>query len=244
MDNAAAYAQSLLLPSHEQTTTIEKRYFLDEFSKEIIDIETVICGLIQLEQKSIKMAAFCLSSRPIAQELTNAVCFNHIFVSIILDSSSLSLTGKLFSKELAIELPNLHLYLYQSPKQGIMHHKFIIFEKTLFDKTILFEGTLNFSHAALYNNNETVRITENKKEVEGFLKAFEKIQTKSYRIQGIQKKENKKEGFITTDPLSYGFYNNPLLNICQQLHNGLCVKNFFQNKYKTYQCHEPSFAMQ
>ncbi len=187
---------------------IEQRYFLKQGTvTPEVNILELLCELITTEQKSIKVAAFCLSCRPIAQALGSAAIKNNISVTIVIDPSSLTYTNKFFTKELPLDHPNIHLYIYQMDHQGCMHHKFMLFESTLDNRSLIFEGTLNFSYSALKYNNETVRITENKDEYNAFTKAFEELKTNALHITGTRFFEelfgNKKEGFITTDPLSY-----------------------------------------
>ena len=183
---------------------IEQRYFLQQGTiTPDIDLLELLCELILSEKTSIKVAAFCLSSRPIARALGLAATQNGIPVTIVIDPSSLKYTSKFFSKELPIDHDNIHFYIYQIDSQGCMHHKFMLFESTLDNRSLVFEGTLNFSYSALKYNNETVRITENYREFQLFGQAFDEIKRNALHIKGIKIFDNKKEGFITTDPLSY-----------------------------------------
>ncbi len=200
-----SYAYTLEKLAPLPNLSIDKRYFTNQgvVSPEDIDLLKLLCELISSETKSIKVAAFCLSYRPITQALGIAATKHNVRVIIVLDPSSLTYASKFFSKELPIDHENVHLYIYKMERQGCMHHKYMIFENTLDNRSLIFEGTLNFSYSALKHNNETVKISENKKEYKAFETSFEELKNNSLHIKGIKNIENLKENFITTDPLSY-----------------------------------------
>ncbi|MFZ5953661.1 MAG: phospholipase D-like domain-containing protein [Candidatus Dependentiae bacterium] len=125
------------------------------------DIQKTLIDLINKEQKSIKIAIYSFTDKEIAQALITA---HHkgINVQIVCDCSCLQTK---FSKIALLAQQGIKTYIYSPIQENIfindlMHHKFVLFEKNIFDKPLLWTGSFNFTKSANNKNQENVIIMD------------------------------------------------------------------------------------
>jgi len=107
----------------------------------------LIINTIKNSEKSIFVAAYSFTSKPIADALVEAYQ-NGIDVKIVLDKSQRTAKYSAF-----LEVKNLGIPIRINSKYAIMHNKFMIV-----DGKILQTGSFNYSQAAENNNAENVLI--------------------------------------------------------------------------------------
>lgn len=150
------------------------------------NIKKVLIDLIDAEQKAIKVTAFMVTDKDIAQALINALC-RGIAVEVITDGNS---SKDRFSKISMLKDANITVYTYQPQSSGIvndiMHHKFIVFKDNIHHKSLLWTGSFNLTRSANERNHENVLIVEEPRLVEQYEKRFE-------HLKAIIEKSNKEE---------------------------------------------------
>jgi len=114
---------------------------IDLFSPED-NIQQVLIDLIDKEKKCIKIAMYYLIDPKIIQALTTAIETRNVAVDVIVDPTCPE-------KGLESLYPIAHIYVYDI-KNGIMHHKFILFTGL----KVLGEGSYNFTYSAQHRNRE------------------------------------------------------------------------------------------
>ena len=107
----------------------------------------LIINTIKNSEKSIFVAAYSFTSKPIADALVEAYQ-NGIDVKIVLDKSQRTAKYSAF-----LEVKNLGIPIRINSKYAIMHNKFMIV-----DGKILQTGSFNYSQAAENSNAENVLI--------------------------------------------------------------------------------------
>ena len=107
----------------------------------------LIINTIKNAEKSIFVAAYSFTSKPIANALIEAYQ-NGVDVKIVLDKSQRTAKYSAF-----LEVKNLGIPIRINSKYAIMHNKFMIV-----DGKILQTGSFNYSQAAENNNAENVLI--------------------------------------------------------------------------------------
>ncbi len=108
---------------------------------------TLIINTINNAEKSILVAAYSFTSKPIADALIEAY-HNGVDVKIVLDKSQRSAKYSSF-----LEIKNLGVPVRISSRYAIMHNKFMIV-----DDKIVQTGSFNYSQAAENHNAENVLI--------------------------------------------------------------------------------------
>lgn len=137
----------------------------------IIDL---LINCINHEQRSIKMAIYMITQKAVAQALLAAYT-RGVQIEIITDT----FCSKSESSAIALlERYRIPIYVYVGCSGGakisdIMHHKFIIFEKNVQDKSLVWTGSFNVTHSAQRNNQENVVIMSDMPTVQQFATHFE-----------------------------------------------------------------------
>lgn len=173
--------------------------------------QEILCTLIQAEREKISIAAFSFTNSIIAQELVKAKK-RGVVVEIIADGqNSINEYSKIpFLKENKIALwiypseqfhentPRSCVRAYENlmcnacpaepdeslkiPAAGIMHDKFMIFKRSLLNKSILWTGSYNFTRSANNKNQENVIVTEDPDLIKSYREQFEKIKQRCIRL--------------------------------------------------------------
>ncbi|MCL5875952.1 MAG: phospholipase D-like domain-containing protein [Candidatus Dependentiae bacterium] len=153
------------------------------------NIKKILIDLIDAEQKAIKVTAFMVTDKDIAQALINAQC-RGIAVEVITDGNS---SKDRFSKIPMLKDSKITVYTYQPQSSGIvndiMHNKFIVFKDNIHHKSLLWTGSFNLTKSANDRNHENVLIVEEPCLVEQYEKRFEYLKT---TIKKTDKEEFKK----------------------------------------------------
>lgn len=157
----------------------EKKGYLVLFSPDDNIYDTLLY-LIEHEQQEIQIAIFNFTDVIIAQALAAAI-ERGITVSIITDRGCLL---EKYSKIDDVFKSGAHIYAYnpnwdKKKRTGIMHHKFIIFNKNINNLSLVWTGSYNFTKSARYHNQENVVILNRSGATRKFKNQFERMRTKS-----------------------------------------------------------------
>ena len=146
-----------------------------------------------------------LTDKSIAQALIDAKA-RGVRLEIIANGAS---SREKFSKINMLKDAGLMVYLYEPKNESgmfseIMHHKFLVFEKNVHDKALLWTGSFNLTKSANERNHENVVIIQEPALVEQYDKKFDQIkeaiiknnkesnmQTKKYTYQKNKRKKNR-----------------------------------------------------
>lgn len=155
------------------------------------NVQEILVQLIEQEKKSIKIAIFSFTDGKIAQTLINARR-RGVQVEVIVDVTGLR---DKFNKIEALTANGIKVMIYD-PKNNsiyndIMHHKFVIFENNIGDKSLLWTGSYNFTRSATLNNQENVLILDEIHLIQKYARQFEllKDRTRNQTILASNKKK-------------------------------------------------------
>lgn len=166
--------------------------------------KNILRGLIQAtsSEGSISVAAFRFTEKEIAADLIEA--HNRgVLVEIVFDPGAV--TSTFYSLAFALSEAGIAVFQYQpvgltpvSQRNGdngdnsevvqrityptIMHQKTMIFKNTCGGKNIVAFGSLNFTTAGCYGNEEAVQVRNKPEVVDAFATHFEKLKKRSYLI--------------------------------------------------------------
>ena len=161
--------------------------------------KNILRGLIQgtASEGSIKVAAFRFTEKEIAADLMEA--HNRgVSVEIVFDPGAV--TSTFYSLAFTLSEAGISVYQYQpvgltpvSQRNGeeyemriayptIMHQKTMVFKNTCGGKNIVAFGSLNFTTAGCYGNEEAVQVRNKPEIVQAFAEHFEKLKKRSYLI--------------------------------------------------------------
>lgn len=155
-------------------------------------IQKVLLGLIAEEKKNIFIAAFTLTNMEIAQALIKAHR-RGVKVAVIVDGDKMR---ESYSKVPLLYEAGITVYFYPKDKKererfykSLMHHKFMIFERSIIDHPILVTGSYNYTRSAETSNQENVVILSDSEVVNSFKKHFEVLKGRCRRINAPHKIE-------------------------------------------------------
>ncbi len=141
------------------------------------NIKKILIDLIDAEKAGIKVTAFMLTDKDIAQALIDARQ-RGIKVEVITDGNS---SKDRFSKVGMLKDAKITIYHYEPQSKGmvndIMHHKFIIFKDNIHHKSLLWTGSFNLTKSANDKNHENVVVIEEPCLVEQYDKRFDYLKT-------------------------------------------------------------------
>lgn len=163
--------------------------------------KNILRGLIQGTESegSIKVAAFRFTEKEIAADLIEA--HNRgVSVEIVFDPGAV--TSTFYSLAFTLSEAGIAVFQYQpvgltpmSQRDGqdsdivqriayptIMHQKTMVFKNTCGGKNIVAFGSLNFTTAGCYGNEEAVQVRNKPEVVNAFAAHFEKLKKRSYLI--------------------------------------------------------------
>ena len=138
------------------------------------DVKSVLIGLINQEKKHISLAIFTLKDKDISQALIDAYD-RKVSIEIVTDRTTYMSD---YSKIPLLAKKNITIYIYPQLKNidkaaaSLMHNKFIIFDSSMYGKTILWTGSFNLSRAASYNNQENVIILDDPSLITAYAQRF------------------------------------------------------------------------
>lgn len=141
-------------------------------------IRETLISLIKAETRSIKVAAYVFTDKEVADALLEAKN-RGIKIELVIDAGALYSTRSVALKKLRKGMP---IYLYHCPDDGIMHNKFIIFERNVQHKPVLWTGSYNFSYSAQDKNRENVLIISTTLIVQAYLQEFEQLKKDAFPL--------------------------------------------------------------
>ncbi len=158
------------------------------------NIRQYIIELIKNEQKEIKIAIYSFSDKYIMQELIKAKKRN-VKIDIILDSSNLydrpEKIFALYNNGINLSVFNTSALMKKKSKSKksllpLMHHKFIIFEKNINNKSILLTGSFNLTYSANVLNCENIVILDDVLLLELYNSEFNNIKKNSSPLENYK----------------------------------------------------------
>lgn len=183
--------------NHSRTPTYRAAQILIESNKPVQkalfspddNIEEVLLALIDDEKEHISMAAFSFTSALIAQALMRAAS-RGVKVEVVADGKN---SNTNYSKVHLLEDHGVPVWVYPGPQSsakhartGIMHHKFLIFRKTLNGRSLLCTGSYNFTRSANDINQENVIIVDDPALIKSFTQQFEVLKKRSRILNPTQ----------------------------------------------------------
>lgn len=140
------------------------------------EIKYILLGLIEHEQKSIKIASFRFTDGDIAEALVKAAKKN-VMIQLISDFECPLLK---YSKIPLLMQAGIDIRVFpvkgtQRDFRPLMHNKYMIFERNLLNTSVIVSGSYNFTYAAHRHNKENMMVSNHKKITDAFKKAFEEL---------------------------------------------------------------------
>jgi len=165
-------------------------------------IQQLLLYLIKEEKKSIRLAAYSFTDADVAQALIDAM-HRGVSIELIVDPGCiLDKFGKvrdLREKGITIFIydPNHNKKNKNSFITSIMHNKFILFERNLLDKTLIWTGSFNFTKSAHLRNQENVIVFEDDQMMVKYAQQFDRLKTRAHapkkkKSTAVANKRNRK----------------------------------------------------
>jgi|GEM_PF-5429906 len=129
---------------------------LQAFATPYDNVRQVLVSLIKCEQRSIKIASYFLTDKVVAKALKKAQQRN-VSVTIIVDHSML--TSNRPTSTLCDLAAAVDLYIFRPMSRGLMHNKFVLFERNINNNSVTWTGSYNITMSAQDYNFENVIIT-------------------------------------------------------------------------------------
>lgn len=169
--NHAIIAQQLLIKASAPI----KEVFFPPRDK----VRPLLRGLIEAEQKSISMAMYSLTDEKIALSLIEAHQRN-VKIEIVTD---LTQSAEKYSRIPLLRSAGICIYTFprrgqldkQQPWPPLMHNKFTIFHKSLENRSILVNGSLNLTQSAIQKNKENIHVCDDKELIDKYVAEFEEL---------------------------------------------------------------------
>jgi len=179
----ATHASSNLQKLERPNGTILKAFFTpqDNITENMVD-------LIENEQTSISIMIYFFTDMKIAKALQRAQKRN-VIIKLIVDHSMA--TNPNYNRTLKKLRDTCHIRVYQPIEDGIMHNKFVIFEKNINNKSLIWTGSFNFTHRAQYKNIENVVISNDQELVAAYQQIFDSFYKKSIDFKDVEDKPKK-----------------------------------------------------
>jgi len=139
-------------------------------------VETELVGLIDESQSTIDLALFRFASQPLALAI-NRARVRHVRLRLVLDGHS-EAEGKTNTLGIAFVAGEVRrLDGKRGGTQGIMHHKFV-----LFDKERVVTGSFNWTAGAEHRNYENALLTDSTDVVAAYGNEFERLWDRAVAI--------------------------------------------------------------
>lgn len=123
------------------------------------DVHAMILYLIEQETQKIRIAMFAFTDIKIANALAAAQA-RGVQVEVLTDPSTLY---SRYSKFPVLHAGKVQLFVYNPSRTkkstpSTMHHKFVLFERNILNKSLILTGSFNFTRAAHTNNQENLLV--------------------------------------------------------------------------------------
>lgn len=140
------------------------------------DLRETLLHLIEQEKKQISIAMFAFTDKDFAQALAQAHT-RGVHVEVIVDPNNVY--GK-YSKLVPLNDGNVQIFVYNPSRfnkkiPGAMHNKFVVFEKNINNKSLVWTGSFNFTRAAHQRNQENVVVLDDTTVVQRFVEQFNEL---------------------------------------------------------------------
>lgn len=144
-------------------------------------IEKKLIDLIDHEQSSMRIAIFQLTDIEVARALKRAKD-RGVVIEIVADPSCLQ---DKFNKISLLKALDFTIFVYnaQTDKATLsnrMHHKFVVFEKTIGNRRLVWVGSYNFTKSADTCNQESVMVIEDDAIYQKFSTQFARLKERSF----------------------------------------------------------------
>ncbi len=178
LSEPGSYAQKILV----YDGSIKKALFTPDD-----DVKDVLLGLIAQEKKSIKIASYSLTDSDIARALIDAH-ERGIEVIAVVDRSN---SEGSYSKVPLLRQSGIITFLYPTIAiaakehiRSIMHNKFIVFEDTIRNASLLWTGSFNFTKSASTINQENVVVLDDPSLIDEYKKHFAVLESRCEQVSG------------------------------------------------------------
>ena len=165
----------------------------------------ILKQLIKREKASIRMAAFLLTDYQIVKAVIAAKA-RGVIVEIVLDSRGLN--GRYGKTARLLKSRGIDVFVYKISQKvpaylsNIMHNKFIVFGENVFDRSLIWTGSFNFTYSAHRVNQENVVILDDIAIIKKFINRFNYMKDNLCYVlknnnggskKSMRKKKNKKK---------------------------------------------------
>jgi len=142
------------------------------------DVHAVLDYLIAHEKEKIQVAMFAFTDRTIANALIDARK-RGVQIEVITDANN---TFGRYNKTDVLHTNNINVYVYnpkhtQQATTGAMHNKFLVFQKNILDKSLVWTGSFNLTRSAHQQNQENVLVLDDSFMVQKFNNKFAQLKT-------------------------------------------------------------------
>jgi len=147
------------------------------------DTRSILLNLIACEKEKICFTAYVLTDEIIVEALLEA---HRRGVRIEVVADKFCCRGK-YGKVKHLHLGGIEVLVYQGKSRGkmsnIMHNKFVVFHNNLLGRSIVWTGSLNFTHSARLRNQENVLLLDDEGVIQKYLQQFEILKERCVRYQ-------------------------------------------------------------
>ncbi len=135
------------------------------------EIKELLVGLLAHEKKSVRCALFFLTNKHIIYALQQVV-ERGVSLQVIVSPESTK-NGAVWT------IPHIHVCVVSD---GLMHHKFYIFDETVAGKSLLWTGSFNCTNQAVKHNRENIVVLEDERLIHLFKDEFDSLKQRSYPL--------------------------------------------------------------
>ncbi len=147
---------------------------------------SLLVELIKHERESIRIAIFSFTDGTIAQALIEAQ-ERGVTVEIMADAGGIK---DRFSKINMLALQGVPVYVYIPTNQGILndilHHKFALFGCNLFDSSLIWTGSFNFTKSASKANHENVVLLDTKPLIARYSEHYKTLRKRTRKYKPVK----------------------------------------------------------
>jgi mitochondrial cardiolipin hydrolase len=137
-------------------------------------VKKILLGLIHAEKKSIKAAVYQLTDPDLVDALIDAHK-RGVNIEVITDKSCLMSKYEGITKLKRQKIP---VYVYGEKFYSIMHNKFWVFGKNLYNKALVWSGSANATKYGTTRNEENVFVDDRSTVVMMYSQKFDRLKKK------------------------------------------------------------------
>jgi phosphatidylserine/phosphatidylglycerophosphate/cardiolipin synthase-like enzyme len=155
---------------------------LQAFFTPFDNVRQLLVDIINKEQASIKIASYFITDPAVAHALIKAHERN-VVITAIADYSMLS--SNQHSKVLYELAQAIDLYIFRHMDRGLMHNKFVIFEKNDGGQSLVWTGSYNLTRSAQNYNFENVVVSNDRALIEQYRTIYPQLLEQAIAAQSI-----------------------------------------------------------